>query len=107
MSTGEKVLKLTFVAVVVAGLWFLLGSSSKPTRPSIPPAKIIVPPESARTPEGARPKAPPPLRLTVPYSVQPKHIDGTGLRLIEGFEGFESCPYWDRSQDPVPGKPRR
>jgi lysozyme len=52
-----------------------------------------VPPESARHPEGYSP-APPPVALPPPTGVV-RHISARGLRLIERFEGFSSCPYWD------------
>lgn len=50
-------------------------------------------PESSVTPTGAKYASP-------PYGVSfnnksHTHIDSVGLHLIEQFEGFLSCPYWD------------
>jgi GH24 family phage-related lysozyme (muramidase) len=56
------------------------------------PATTYLPPESARVPEGAKPEAPP---VSLPPAISAKHIDAKGLHLIEGFEGWSSCPYWD------------
>lgn len=53
---------------------------------------VIVPLESARTPDGAQAAAPPRVQG---ISIGAKHIDGAGLLLIERFEGFSSTPYWD------------
>src|ERR1039458_6814290 len=64
-----------------------------PTQTGIPPSRIVVPPQSSITPEGAKSAAPP---VSLPRApVGGKHIDAAGLHLIGGFEGFESCPYWD------------
>lgn len=52
-----------------------------------------LPRETSRTPEGAKP-ALPPVGVALAASLQ-KHISANGLHLIEGFEGFSSCPYWD------------
>lgn len=69
------------------------GPSSPPTHP------VAAIPESARTPEGplnpspAKPLAPP---VSLPrVTLSEKHIDIAGLHLLEGFEGFVSCPYRD------------
>lgn len=48
-------------------------------------------PQSARTPEGAHPA---PLR-TLLSGLSPVHISVNGLRLIERFEGYSRCAYWD------------
>lgn len=55
-------------------------------------ATTYIPPETARVPEGAKPQPPP---VSLPLTVAVKHIDAKGLHLIEGFEGWSSCPYWD------------
>jgi lysozyme len=91
--------------LIVAGC----GSGPSPSPPVPHPAattpnqlqirpKLGVP-ESARTPEGPlNPSAPKP--QAPPVSLRPlvgpvKHIDVEGLHLLEGFEGFRSCPYQD------------
>lgn len=51
-------------------------------------------PESARTPDGAKPAAPP-VALKRTITTSGTHIDHAGLALIERFEGFSSCPYLD------------
>jgi GH24 family phage-related lysozyme (muramidase) len=52
-----------------------------------------LPLETSRTPEGAK-QAAPPVGIALAASLQ-KHISASGLLLIERFEGFGSCPYWD------------
>ncbi len=92
MSHREK------FAAIVAALAVAFGAGVLVERPSggqshKQVAVIYVAPQSARTPDGARPEAPP---RGVPRFVGPvKHSSSNGLHLIEGFEGFESCPYWD------------
>jgi lysozyme len=56
------------------------------------PSVTYLPPQSSITPEGARPASPP---RSLSESVGGKHVSVRGLHLIEGFEGYESCPYWD------------
>lgn len=74
---------LLALTVFVAGC----GSMSKPVPVGHPPL------ESSITPEGARPEAPPTLRLQAPYGVVPKHIDDAGLALIERFENVYKARY--------------
>jgi len=50
----------------------------------------FTPPQSAARPDGYTPAAPP---LTL--AGRSIHISTRGLRLIESFEGFGSCPYFD------------
>ncbi len=57
------------------------------------PRVTYIPPESSRTPEGAKPAKPPLIGLTPGVALM--HIDATGLRLIESFEGYDRCAYWD------------
>jgi lysozyme len=69
------------------------------TQPTPPAGASELPLETSRTPEGpgnpTPPKpATPPVGLALAASVQ-MHISTNGLHLIEGFEGFGSCPYWD------------
>lgn len=52
------------------------------------------PRESSVHPEGYTPSSPPFL-LSPRLSQSNIHISNKGLALIEGFEGFSSCPYWD------------
>lgn len=57
-----------------------------------------VPPESSATPEGARPAQRSDLllpELLIPTVRAQLTIDSTGLHLIEGFEGYDRCAYWD------------
>jgi lysozyme len=101
----RKVLVLLplLISLIVAGCG---GVSSHPspgvTQPAAPLLRAVPTlgvAESARTPEGApnpspaKPLAPP---VSLPrVTLAEKHIDGTGLHLLEGFEGFVSCPYQD------------
>lgn len=57
------------------------------------PEVTYIPPESSVTPEGAI-TARPPVSLT-PTVAHQLTIDSTGLHLIEGFEGYSRCAYWD------------
>ena len=50
------------------------------------------PPESARTPDGAAPARAPLTSTLTPSSIR---IDTAGLHLIESFEGYSRCAYWD------------
>jgi lysozyme len=93
---------IALIGSVVALFLSLAGCGSGPSpSPPVPqPAgTTYTQPETARTPEGplnpspAKPEAPP---VTLPRPTAPvKHIDVAGLRLLEGFEGFRSCPYQD------------
>jgi lysozyme len=100
--------RLATVAVILSAalliaLLTVAGCSGRSPHPSppvpSPAATTYTPPESARVPEGPlnpsppKPQAPPVAlpRPTVPV----KHIDTAGLHLVEGFEGFSSCPYQD------------
>jgi lysozyme len=88
-----KVRCLAALAVPLA----LAGCSSTVTHTvtELTPAPVVtyIPPESSVTPEGAKPVAPPvSLKPTVTHELT---IDSTGLRLIEGFEGYSRCAYWD------------
>jgi lysozyme len=51
-----------------------------------------LPPETARVPDGAR--SAPTLYGAKP-GAHPTHIDKRGLLLIESFEGYRRCAYWD------------
>jgi lysozyme len=92
----KRIIFAAFAVALIVGLGACGGSpshhSTSPATKLIPPWSIKVPPESARTPDGAKPALPPP---TFSFSLGGKHIDHAGLVLIEGFEGFSSCPYWD------------
>ncbi len=83
-------------AVVLAGC----GPSSQTVTRTVTttvtaPAPTItyVPPESSVTPEGAKPGKPPLVGLTPGVALM--HIDATGLHLIESFEGYDRCAYFD------------
>lgn len=59
----------------------------------IPPGSIKVPKQSAVRPDGYAPASPP---AGSPFAaVGGQRASTRGLHLIEGFEGFGSCPYWD------------
>ena len=75
-------------ALVLAAAAALLvaGCGTHYTKPASP-----YPPSSV-TPDGAKPE-PPPAQLGAASSSI--HISGNGLLLIERFEGFSSCPYYD------------
>lgn len=60
--------------------------------PQIPVGAIKIPPESARTPEGATPG---PVPKALSLAPGEKTIDDVGLHLIESFEGYSRCAYWD------------
>jgi lysozyme len=82
--------RLIFVALCAL---LLAGCGSKPVLGGgIPPTSIRVPPESARTPEGVKSATPP---ITFTATPGEKHIDAAGLHLIESFEGYSRCAYWD------------
>jgi lysozyme len=70
------------------------SSSPSPSQPATPaPVVTYLPPQSSIVPEGAKPEAPP---VSLPFTTGPvMHVDAAGVRLILGFEGFSSCPYWD------------
>ena len=55
-------------------------------------ATAYVPPESSARPDGARFVPTPNFGLAIP---DPARVDQAGLSLIENFEGFLGCPYWD------------
>jgi lysozyme len=82
--------------LLVAGCGHAPPKATTPSRTTLtvePRVTPGLPPESAVTPEGAR-RAAPPVGLA-PAGGAPKHISVAGLHLIEGFEGFGGCPYWD------------
>jgi lysozyme len=90
-------MKRLILSAAVAAL-LLVGcdgghSGSSPPVVSSQPATTYIPPESSVVPDGAKPEAPPVSLL--PLTVVAKHISAKGLHLIEGFEGWSSCPYWD------------
>jgi lysozyme len=71
------------------------GPNSSGPHPATTRAPVVtyLPPQSSVTPEGAKPEGPP---FALPLVTLPvMHIDAAGVRLIGGFEGFGSCPYWD------------
>lgn len=78
-----------FAALLLAGL--LPATPAIASNPKAFPA-IVSSPESARVPDGARPARPP---VGAPFGLVSRHISVRGLHLIEGFEGWDSCPYWD------------
>jgi lysozyme len=80
---------LAAVAIMAAGC-----GGQPPSHPVPQSTAVVVSPESARTPEGAIPALPPPAPPTRSLRYA-KHIDGAGLRLIERFEGYSRCAYWD------------
>ncbi len=91
---------LPLAALLIAAL-IVGGCGSSPPRAPAPPATTLPStiPQSSRTPEGpdnpsaAKPAAAP---VSLPrVTLGEKHISVRGLHLIEGFEGFGSCPYWD------------
>lgn len=87
-------MRRTVFAAFCAALICGCGGAAHRTPPStgaLPQPTIFVEPESAITPEGARP-APPPGLTAFPVTA---HIDAAGINLIGGFEGFSSCPYRD------------
>lgn len=88
---------LVGVAVLVAGCG--IQSSRTVTRTvtttvtEAGPTVTYIPPQSSVTPEGAK-RGKPPL-VGLPPGVALMHVDATGLRLIESFEGYQRCAYWD------------
>lgn len=88
----------TLLALLAA--LFVIGCGSTPTVTKTATQTIVaqppvtyVAPESARTPEGA--KAAAPSVSLLPTAVQIPTIDARGLHLIESFEGYSRCAYWD------------
>lgn len=77
--------RIALAAVLAASLGFVVGSHTTA-------APTFIPPQSARVPDGAKPA--PHLFGLAPAGG--KHVSTAGLHLIEGFEGFGSCPYWDQ-----------
>jgi lysozyme len=85
-------MRRTIFAAICAAL--LAGGCGSPSlRPQSPATTPGFPPESARHPEGYKP-VPPPVSLP-PVKVSAKHIDTVGLHLLESFEGYSRCAYWD------------
>jgi lysozyme len=83
------------LALVVLCVFAGCGATVTHTVTELTPAPVVtyIPPESSVTPEGAKPQAPPvSLRPTVKRELT---IDTAGLHLIEGFEGYSRCAYWD------------
>jgi lysozyme len=91
-------------ALLAAVLLAACGGTRTITRTVTVPQKVTTAPpseapETSITPSGpgnpspAKP-APAPKTVALAASLQ-KRIDANGLHLIEGFEGFSSCPYWD------------
>jgi lysozyme len=87
----SRCLAVFTVLLVFAGC----GSTVTHTVTQLTPAPQVtyIPPEGSVTPEGAI-SASPPVSLT-PTIKRPLTIDSTGLHLIEGFEGYQRCAYWD------------
>lgn len=96
-----KYLTIFIVSLFTALLLVACGSHTPPRAKTVqqrittepaPPASL--PLETSRTPEGAKQALPPQRRGAMAASVE-EHVSLKGLHLIEGFEGFGSCPYWD------------
>jgi lysozyme len=60
---------------------------------TLEPRITYIPPTSSVTPEGAMSAQRP--ELLTPTIHRQLTIDSTGLHLIEGFEGYQRCAYWD------------
>lgn len=86
-----------FLAVLLTLLLAACGQSSTHTvsisTPTQAPRITYIPPASAVTPEGAITAQRP--ALLAPTIKRPVTIDALGLHLIEGFEGYQRCAYWD------------
>ncbi len=76
------------VVLAIAGC----GHTSHPASVPGPVPTPGLPLESARTPDGATPARPP---VSLATKVSSLHISSKGLHLIEGFEGYSRCAYWD------------
>jgi lysozyme len=95
----RRVLLIALAVVAACSTLVAAGCSRTVSSPRHGASAATTLPESARVPEGplnpspAKPQAPP---VSLRPTVGPvKHIDTAGLRLLEGFEGFSSCPYQD------------
>lgn len=81
------------VLLVFAGCGSTVTRTVTQTVTAPAPEVTYIPPESSVTPEGSITARPP-----VSLSPRVKHqltIDSTGLNLIEQFEGYQRCAYWD------------
>lgn len=92
------------LAAFIIGIGGGIGATLTTNNSTSPKAKTTLvqtprpipgfPREASIHPEGYSPASPPALlhrgisRLSI-------HISNNGLNMIEGFEGFSSCPYWD------------
>jgi lysozyme len=87
----------SFAALLCAALLVGCGAGAPASPRPQPPhptqtAVVYHPPQSAITPEGAKPV--PPLTGVGVFPGE-THINAAGMNLIGGFEGFSSCPYQD------------
>lgn len=92
------------LAALVIGFGAGAGTVSVTNRPTSPKprATLVQPPastpgfprETSVRPEGYAP-AKPPASVHLGGSAPSIRVSNSGLNLIEGFEGFSSCPYWD------------
>lgn len=98
--SAQRFSLLIFAALVA----FLVGCggppSGTPSRSSsqsttIPKSAIKIPPESARKPEGAKFRPSGQALGLHPSATHIPTIDSRGLHLIESFEGYRRCAYWD------------
>src|ERR1700686_597393 len=87
---GETLMRrLTIFAAICVAFIVGCGGHTTPSPPVVStptttPTVTYLPPESARTPEGAKPEAP---LVSLPPTVgRLMHIDAAGVRLIAGFE---------------------
>lgn len=86
-------MKKCFVAFSAALLVAGCGSTVTHTVSVPAPEVTYIQPESSVTPEGAITARPP---VSLPPTVTHQlTIDSTGLHLVEGFEGYSRCAYWD------------
>jgi lysozyme len=82
------------VALLGAAIFAGCGGTHTVTGKTPPPVLRVtyIPPESSRVPDGAQPASPPRAFSLSPNTM---HISTQGLHLLESFEGFSSCPYYD------------
>jgi GH24 family phage-related lysozyme (muramidase) len=95
-STATKTVTVTTPAPPTKGEVIPASAIKAPCETASSPTnaagEVTCIPQAALRPDGAKAEAPP-TRPTLTGSQI--HLSHRGAQLIEGFEGFSSCPYWD------------
>lgn len=98
----SQILAIVTASAIAFGTGY--GTGAVTNQPSVPKPRVVFsqpptptpgfPREASVRPEGYA-SATPPVSLRLGQLAPRIHISNSGLNLIEGFEGFSSCPYWD------------